>query len=104
MAGQLLDHPLAVHFALDSVMEDVEPDEAGQQILVFHQPVALAAGRGLVGTSAMRAMAPATAEAAPNRKTAGWPIRSQSSPATRRAMTPLSSNVLPDKPTPPRSS
>lgn len=36
---QFLDHPLAVQVALGRVMQDVQPDEASQKVLVFHTPL-----------------------------------------------------------------
>jgi hypothetical protein len=36
VAGEFVDHPLAIKFFLRSVMQDVQPDQAYQQILMFH--------------------------------------------------------------------
>ena len=65
MPGKLLDHPLSVDLALSGVVEDVQPDEAGEQVLVLHQPLAFADRTGLAGTRASSATAPAKARAAP---------------------------------------
>lgn len=34
--GELLDHPLAVEFAFNGMVQDVKPDQAGQQFLMLH--------------------------------------------------------------------
>src|SRR5262249_34988911 len=36
VAGEVLDHPLAVEFLFRGVMKDVHPDQADQQVLMLH--------------------------------------------------------------------
>jgi hypothetical protein len=38
MICQLVDHPLTVDFVFRSMMQNVEPDKAGEQVVEFHEP------------------------------------------------------------------
>lgn len=36
MPSQFLDHPLSVQVALGGMVQDVEPNESGEELLMFH--------------------------------------------------------------------
>jgi hypothetical protein len=54
MPGELFDHPLTVDFPLGRMMQDVKPDQAGEQLLMLHPLVFLALSNIVIGSRLCR--------------------------------------------------